>query len=311
MWPILMYSNGSSQTHHLDEGCFVVMALVLPPAGALLIFMAASALAQAIRRRHGVKSLFNVAQIIVAAAAGLLTAHLLAPPAGRLSVASLAAAVVGALVFFLVNSAELAGILAASGADGFLGALLDGLEIRLLVLAGAIALGLVSTLAISRYPAMSPLVILPFVAFRQALSGHFQARHDRSRLLGLFDATLEVHRTMGSEEVTSRVVPGGLATAALSRRRGASFGTRADRRSHGGCHDGRYRAMVARGKRQEPRRALRRGRPSTSRTRSPPLAREHWRIPCSTRTVAVKRNDSWRSRPASGKACWPSTARPR
>jgi diguanylate cyclase (GGDEF)-like protein/PAS domain S-box-containing protein len=203
MWPILMYSRGSSQAHHLDEGCFVVMALVLPPAGALLAFIVATVLAQVIRRRDVVKSLFNVGQITVAAAAGLMTTHLLAPPGGRLSAASLGAAVLGGCVFFVVNSVELAAILAANGADGFLGAVLDGLEIRLLVLAGAVALGLVSGLAISQYRVMTPLVILPFVAFRQALAGHFQARHDRSRLLGLFEATLDVHRTMGSAEVTS------------------------------------------------------------------------------------------------------------
>ncbi len=203
IWPILMYSRGSSRAFHLDEGYLIVMALVLPPAGALLAFVVSTTVAQAVRRRTGVKSLFNVSQITVSAAAGLLTAHLLAAPAGRLSAGALAAAVAGACVYFLVNAVALAAILTASGAERFFGTLTDGIESRLLLLAGAVALGLVSAMAVSHDPAMTPLVILPFVAFRQALAGHFQARHDRNRLLGLFDATLEVHRTMGSEEVTS------------------------------------------------------------------------------------------------------------
>jgi len=203
IWPILMYSRGSSQAHHLDEGCFVVMALILPPVGALLAFAASTVVAQAIRRRSGVKSLFNVAQITVAAATGLLTAHFLAPPAEHLSAASLIAAVIGACVYFFVNSVELSSILSATGAEAFPSSLFDGIESRLLLLAGAVALGLVSALAVSQDRAMTPLIILPFLAFRQALAGHFQARHDRSRLLGLFEATLEVHRTMGSKEVSS------------------------------------------------------------------------------------------------------------
>jgi diguanylate cyclase (GGDEF)-like protein/PAS domain S-box-containing protein len=33
--------------------------------------------------------------------------------------------------------------------------------------------------------------------------GHFDARHDRARLRGLFDATLDINRSMGSEEITA------------------------------------------------------------------------------------------------------------
>jgi diguanylate cyclase (GGDEF)-like protein/PAS domain S-box-containing protein len=49
------------------------------------------------------------------------------------------------------------------------------------------------------------LAMAPFLLFRQVLSGHFRARHDRSRLHGLFEATLEAHSSMGASEVRSAI----------------------------------------------------------------------------------------------------------
>ncbi len=202
VWPILMYSESSSQAHHLDEGFFVVLALVLPPVGALSAFLLATLIAQLIRRRAAVKTLFNLAQITISVSAGLAVVHLVAAPTGRLGAAQLGAAVLGAVVYFLVNSLALALILSATGAEPFGSALLDGIRIRALLLVASVSLGLVASLAVSAYPLSAVLVVLPFLAFRQALSGHYHARHDRSRLLGLFEATLEVHGALGSGDVT-------------------------------------------------------------------------------------------------------------
>jgi diguanylate cyclase (GGDEF)-like protein/PAS domain S-box-containing protein len=201
LWPIVMYSDGSSQTQHLDEGFFVVMALLLPPAGALIAFIVATVLAQLIRRRAAVKSIFNVSMITLSVSAGLGAARLIAPPAGRIGVVQLGAVALGAVVYFLVNSLSLAAIFAATGSEGFFASLLDGMEIRGRMLAGSISIGLVSGVALHSIPEAAPVMVVPFAAFRQALSGHFQARHDRSRLMGLFESTLEVNHSMGTESV--------------------------------------------------------------------------------------------------------------
>jgi diguanylate cyclase (GGDEF)-like protein/PAS domain S-box-containing protein len=203
VWPIFMYSDNASQAHHLDEGFFVVLALVATPIGTISAFVLATVLAQAIRRRAPIKTIFNVAQIMIAASAGLTVVHLVAPTGNGLGVPQLAAAVLGAIVYFLVNSVALAAILAATGSDQLRSALLDGIQIRILLLAASVSLGVVAALAVSAYPFAAFLVVLPFLAFRQALAGHFQARHDRSRLLGLFEATLKVHGTMRSGDVRS------------------------------------------------------------------------------------------------------------
>jgi diguanylate cyclase (GGDEF)-like protein/PAS domain S-box-containing protein len=203
VWPILMYSDGSSQAHHLSEGIFVVLALVTPPVGTLEAFVVATVLAQVIRRRAVVKSVFNVAQIVISVSAGLAVVQLVAPPGGRLGIPHLAAALLGAVVYSLVNSLALAVMLASTGIERWRSALLDGIQIRALLLVASVSLGLVAGLAVSEYPLAAFLVILPFLAFRQALAGRFQARHDRSRLLGLFETTLAVHGAMGSGDVTT------------------------------------------------------------------------------------------------------------
>jgi diguanylate cyclase (GGDEF)-like protein/PAS domain S-box-containing protein len=149
---------------------------------------------------------FNVGQVLVATTAGVAVVQLLAPPHGRLGAAQLAAAALGALVFFLVNTVALTSILVTTRTEGFRTALCDGFRIRALLLAASVALGLVAALAASAYPYAGVLVVLPFLAFRQALAGHFQARRDRARLLGLFDATARVQAAMGSDDVTSTLI---------------------------------------------------------------------------------------------------------
>src|SRR5471032_2789402 len=71
LWPIVMYLDTSSQAYHLDEGFFFVLILTVPPNGVLLTFFAATALAQAVRRRSPVKSLFNLATIVLSVVASI------------------------------------------------------------------------------------------------------------------------------------------------------------------------------------------------------------------------------------------------
>jgi diguanylate cyclase (GGDEF)-like protein/PAS domain S-box-containing protein len=202
LWPIVMYQGSSSQAHHLDEGLFVLLALTLPPLGVVVAFSTATAVAQCVRRRPFTKSTFNVAQMLLSVSAGIAVMHAIAPPGPKLTWTELGVAVLGALVYFAVNSVSVTAVLASIGADRFSRLLIDGLEIRTLLLGAAVSFGLVAAMAVSMYDQAVVLVGLPFWAFRQTLAGHYRARHDRTRLRGLFEATLEVNRHMGPEEVT-------------------------------------------------------------------------------------------------------------
>ena len=206
LWPIVMYQGDSSQAHHLDEGIFVILALTMNPIGVLVAFGIATVLSQAIRHRPIVKSSFNVAQILLAACAGIAVMHLIDPPSRHLTLEQLLIGILGALVYFLVNSIAVASVLSAIGSANLRESLFDGMEIRALLVSASVALGLVCALAVSSYAMAAIFCALPFWAFRQTLAGHFQARHDRTRLRGLFDATLDVNRTMGEPEVVSSLM---------------------------------------------------------------------------------------------------------
>jgi len=205
VWPLVLYRDSESECVHLDEGFFVIMVLVLPAFGTILAFTCALVVAQALRRRALIKSAFNVGQITTSIGLGIAVTRLLAPPTPTLTVAELGAATVGAVVFFIVNSAWLAAIVAATG-TGWRSAVVDGIEIRLLLAGAAVTVGLTTALAISAYRWSIALVVVPLVILRQVLAGHFRARHDRTRLRGLFDATLEANRSFGESDVRDTIL---------------------------------------------------------------------------------------------------------
>jgi hypothetical protein len=104
-----------------------------------------------------------------------------------------------------VNGSFVAAVLAAIGTP-WRRSLLDGLEVRLPLLATGVSLGLITALAISSYRWSLLLAVLPLLIGRHVLAGHFAARHDRSRLRGLFDATLEANRSMGDGDVLTPIL---------------------------------------------------------------------------------------------------------
>ncbi|MEA3076178.1 MAG: hypothetical protein QOF60_1086 [Actinomycetota bacterium] len=201
VWPLLIYRGAESEAVHLDEGFFVIMALLLPPAGTILAFAGATVVAQLVRRRPMVKSIFNFGQVLASVGMGIAAFDVVSPSGAPLTPRSLVAACIGALVFFLVNSCSLGLILTATGAMPFRKAIFDGVQIRLVLVAACVGTAVIAALALSAYTWAIALVGLPFLILRQVLAGHFRARHDRARMQGLFEATLDVNRSMGSLDV--------------------------------------------------------------------------------------------------------------
>jgi PAS domain S-box-containing protein len=205
IWPLVMYRGDQSEAVNLDEGFFIIMALLLPWGGAVLVFAVATAVAQIVRRPPLVKAVFNWGQAVTSAGLGLVVVRLLAPATPRLTVIELVAAAAGAVVFSIVQSCAMATMLASLGTSWF-DAIGDGVEIRVRLVGSCIAVATMSALAISAYRWSLPLAVLPLVVLRQVLAGHFQARHDRARLLGLFNAALEANRTLGESDVLSAIL---------------------------------------------------------------------------------------------------------
>jgi diguanylate cyclase (GGDEF)-like protein/PAS domain S-box-containing protein len=203
VWPLLIYRGEQSEAVHLDDGCFVIMALLLPPPATILSFAVATLVAQFVRRRPLVKSVFNYGQMLTAVSAGLAVVQFIEPPGHRLTALSLIAATAGCAVFFAVTTCFLAAILSATGAARFTRTLRDGADIRLLLAAACIGMAVMTALAVSTYHWAIVMAGIPFFILRQVLAGHFRARRDGARVEGLFKATLEANRTMGASDVIS------------------------------------------------------------------------------------------------------------
>ena len=110
-----------------------------------------------------------------------------------------AAAALAAAAFFVANTAAVTLVVSATGM-AWRKAVLDGLDMRLVINVCGVALGVAAALFVSAYPDALPLAVLPLVILRYTLGGFFRARHDRARLEGLFLATLEANRSMGQDE---------------------------------------------------------------------------------------------------------------
>jgi len=95
IWPVVVYWEGESEACNMDEGFFVILALLVPPLVTLGTLALATVMAQAARRRPLVKSAFNVGQVLMAAGLGISASRGVAPPSASLTTGQVAAAVLG------------------------------------------------------------------------------------------------------------------------------------------------------------------------------------------------------------------------
>jgi diguanylate cyclase (GGDEF)-like protein/PAS domain S-box-containing protein len=105
VWLKRFFSNGGSvEAVSFDEVIFVPLLLVVPPAWMVLAVLTAVVVGSAAMRRPWVKAAFNVGQLLVATAFGLLTFHALAGPAtGQLQGRQVLAAVLATLMVAFVS----------------------------------------------------------------------------------------------------------------------------------------------------------------------------------------------------------------
>jgi diguanylate cyclase (GGDEF)-like protein/PAS domain S-box-containing protein len=204
-WPLVLFRGDQAQAFHLDEGFFVVLALLVPPWATLLAFALATTAAQIVKRRPLVRSLFNLGEVLLAVALGLLVSRGLSVPAGRLSAANLAAVTLGAAVYFAVSHGAVAAVMATLGTSWRESLLDEGFMEAGLVASGAL-LGELLASAIRVHPWSLVLVPPIFVALRRAVAALFKAQHDRVRMQGLFQVTMNANRRLRSESVLESLV---------------------------------------------------------------------------------------------------------
>ena len=205
IWPITLYIGGESDAIDFDEGFLVLLLLLVPASMSVLVFAAVTIAAQAIKRRPMAKSIFNVGQVVTSAGVGSLAFVLLGGSTDPVGYAKVGAAIVAALCYFAVNTGSMVTIMATLGTP-WRRVVFAGIEGKVLIAAGGICVAIPAGLLLAEHPRYLPVAVLPAVILRFVGAGHFYARHDRSRLHGLFEATLDVNRSMGTEETKAAVL---------------------------------------------------------------------------------------------------------
>jgi diguanylate cyclase (GGDEF)-like protein len=202
--PVVVYRGGESAAFNMDEGFFVILALLVPPLLTLGTLGLATALAQWGRRRTLVKSAFNTGQVLAAAGLGLAASRGLAVPARSLTAASVAAIVAGVIVYFIVNTSLVAAVVVSVGTTWK--EFLHDLRIQVTLVGAGALIGMVLALAIQAHPWALALAIAGLVVERRLISARFAAQYDRARMEGLYEATLEANRGLRQPEVLETIL---------------------------------------------------------------------------------------------------------
>jgi diguanylate cyclase (GGDEF)-like protein/PAS domain S-box-containing protein len=204
VWPIWLSIDDRSDTFDLDEGFFVLLILLVPAAMTVLVFAVAAILVQVVKNRSLFKSVYNAGRVVTSAGVAALVFVLLHGPGHTVGYAQVGAALVASLCYLVLNTAAIASVLATLGTP-WREAVFGGLLGKLLVAAAAVGLAIPTALLLSTRAEFLPLAVVPLLLARSLGEGHFSARHDR-RLRGLFEATLDVHRSIGSDETRAAVL---------------------------------------------------------------------------------------------------------
>ena len=222
-YPLLVLRDEETEAFQLDEAFFVAMVLLLPPAGAIGVFFAATLVGACVRRRPLAKAAFNIGQTVTAAGLGVAAAHAIAPMASvSPTPRDLAAAVVGAAVFMLVNSAAVSLVISLVEGRPASQVLVDGLDVSVLVWAGGVALGLLAALGAAAHAWALVLAAVPMAVLNVVLREHAHARGQTQRAEGLFVAAGQMHSSVDVGEVERAVIA---ASKSLLRCRHARIGT--------------------------------------------------------------------------------------
>jgi hypothetical protein len=156
------------------------------------------------RRRPLLKSAFNVGQVLIAAGVGLLVSRAIAAPSTSLTTGQIAAVILGAGVYFAINTSLVAAVMVSMGTSWR--ELTSDLAIQLSHTGAAALIGVFLALAIQAHPWAVMLAIPALVAERQLLSARFAAQYDRARMQGLYEVALEANLGLRQHAVLETIL---------------------------------------------------------------------------------------------------------
>jgi diguanylate cyclase (GGDEF)-like protein/PAS domain S-box-containing protein len=204
IWPVVVYREGESEAFNMDEGFFVILALLVPPLLTLGTLALATVAAQAARRRPLVKSAFNTGQVLIAAGLGISASHGIVTPSGSLAAGQIAAVVAGVGVYFVVNTLLVSGVVVSMGTAWR--ELTGDLPVQVTLAAAGALVGVVLALAIQAHPWVLALAVPGLIMQRRLISARFAALHDHTRMKGLYEVTLEANRGLRHQAVLDAIL---------------------------------------------------------------------------------------------------------
>jgi diguanylate cyclase (GGDEF)-like protein len=197
-FPLIVLRGEETEAFQFDEAFLVVMTLLLPPLGVVLAFGTAALGSRLARRRPLVRVAFNTGMVVTSTGLAVGVAPL-AGAHGGATPRELAAVVLGAAVFLVVNSVAVWTVLAVVEGQSFWQSVRDALGFRLLIWSATIAIGLLGGLAGSASSWALLLAVLPMGVLQVVLDGSLRARLDRARLDGLLHAAMDAQSVDPSE----------------------------------------------------------------------------------------------------------------
>ncbi len=199
IWPVVVFRGGESETFQMDEGYFVILALLVPPLLTLVTLVLAIVLAQAARRRPIIKSAFNAGQVLIAAGLGLALSRYISAPSHSLTASQIGAITLGVGVYFVVSTLIVDSLMVSMGTTW--GEFIGDLPIQVLFAGAGALIGVVLALAIQTHLWAVALAIPGTVMERRLISARYAALYDRARMKGLYEVALEANRGLRQQAV--------------------------------------------------------------------------------------------------------------
>lgn len=203
--PLVLFRSQQSEAFHFDEGFFVVLALLVPPAVTIAVFAAVLVLSQAIRRRPLVKSVFNFGEVMLAVGIALAVSRAIAVPSEPLHVGAVLGACVGGAIYFVVSTTVVSALMVSMGVP-WRECVSEDLSAQFAVSATGTLVGSLLALDIHVDRWATALAVPLLVAMRLLVAAQFKAQHDRTRMQGLFDVTLDANRRLSHDAVLESVL---------------------------------------------------------------------------------------------------------
>jgi diguanylate cyclase (GGDEF)-like protein/PAS domain S-box-containing protein len=204
VWPVVVFRGGESEAFHLDEGFFVILALLVPPLLTLATLALATALAQVVRRRPPVKSIFNVGQVLIAAGLGLIVSRAIAAPTPALTASQIAAMLLGVAVYFVVNTMLVNSVMVSMGTAWR--DFVTDLPIQLSFAGAGALVGAVLAMVIREHIWAVAMAVVGLILERQLISARFAVLYDRARMQGLYEVTLEANSALRQQPVLDAIL---------------------------------------------------------------------------------------------------------